>query len=254
MAISFIGSASQGAAGNAASLVVTLPGSMLADDLIIVAGAVGDTANNGLAAPSTGGYTRIGAATIYSNDVNDTNLDLYYKFHNGTDTDITFTPVGGANGANAAVCMVFRGVALVADGGPFDTAVSTTSGISTSNADPPSHNWSGTSGVWTVIAASTGHTGGSGATFTFPANYTTNAVQRAHDDTIDILVGMGYRTNPADPEDPAAFSAATIGTAADNAWAAVTMSLKEALPAVPFHIRSAVQAVALRGIGSLGRV
>lgn len=225
MAITFVNSAVNSSSPNAGT-TVTLPGSMLANDLIIVAAAVGDTANNGMSAPTEGGYTRIGSATIYANATNDTNLDLYYKFHNGSDTTATFADVGGTNASNAAVVMVFRGVQIVANGGPFDTAVSTTSGTGTSNADPPSHDWSGASGVWTVIAASTGHTGGATAAFTFPTGYTTNPAQRAHDDTIDVLVGVGYNSAPADPENPAALTAANIGTAANNAWAAVTMSLK----------------------------
>lgn len=224
MAISFIGSA-VGSSSPSTNTTITLP-TLQAGDLIIIAAAVGDTANNGIPVPT--GYSRVPgvAATIYSNDVNDVNLDLFYKIAVGGDSGavVTLTATGGTNASNAGVAMVFRGVS---PGNPFDTNANTASGISTSNADPPSHNWSGTAGGWTVIAAATGHTGGAGATFTFPTNYTTNAAQRAHDDTIDVLVGMGYRTNPADPEDPGAFTAATIGTAADNAWAAVTMSLKE---------------------------
>lgn len=228
MAISFIASAVGSSSPNTGT-TVTLPGGMAADDLIIVVAGVGDTANNGMAAPTEGGYTRIGSATIYSNDVADCNLDAYYKFHNGSDTTVSFGAVGGTNASNAAVVMVFRGVKLVADGGPFDTTVNTASGVSTSNADPPSHNWSGASGVWTVIGAVTGHTGGSSATFTFPTGYTTNAAQRAHNDTTDVLVGVGYNTSPADPEDPGAFTAANIGTASDNAWAAITVSLAPSL-------------------------
>jgi hypothetical protein len=39
---------------------------------------------------------------------------------------------------------------------------------------------------------------------------------------------MGYRLSGySNPEDPGVFTAATIGTAASNAWAAVTMALKE---------------------------
>jgi hypothetical protein len=55
-------------------------------------------------------------------------------------------------------------------------------------------------------------------------------VQISHNDTVDVLVGMGYNEAPADPENPAAFSAANIGTASANSWCAVTMSL---LPAPP---------------------
>ncbi|GEM_PF-3193691 len=221
-AISFVGSAINSASPNA-DTIVTLPGGMSADDLIIVAAAVGDTVTNGLAAPTEGGYTRIGSATIYSNDVNDVNLDMYYKFHNGSDTTVTFTAVGGSNASDVAVVMVFRGVDTSS---PFDTTVSTSSAINTSNANPPSHNWSGAAGVWAVAVGATGHTGGTTATYTGPTGYTTNFAYRAHNDTIDGLVGVGYKSSPSDPEDPGVFTAATIGTAADNAWAAATISLK----------------------------
>jgi len=230
MAISFIGSAVQSAAGNAASMIVTLPGSMLVNDLIVISAGVGDTANNGLAAPTEGGYTAV-TSTLYSNDVNDTNLDVFYKFHNGTDTTATFTPVGGANGANAAVCMVFRGVMLAAQGGPFFTTSTTATAINTSNADPPAIATA--DNVAVVICASTGHTGGAGATYTNPTNYTADAAFRAHDDTIDVLVGMGFRLSGyANPENPGVFTAATIGTATDNAWAAITIALRAASPNV----------------------
>lgn len=248
-AITFINSAESSSSPNTAT-TVTLPGSMLAGDLIIAAAGVGDTASNGMTV-STAGYQRVPgvAATLYANDVNDTNFDLFYKIHNGSDTTVAFTAVGGTNASNVAVVMVFRGVHTVT---PFDTNANTATGISTSAADPPSHNWSGTSGVWTVIAASTGHTGGTSATFTFPANYTTNAQQLAHNDTIDVMVGMGYRSSPVDPEDPAAFSAATVGTAADNGWAAVTMSINPATaPTVTTQDASSITATGATFNGNL---
>lgn len=227
MAISFIGSSSNSASPTT-DTVVTLPGSMATNDLIIAVAVVGDTADNGLAAPTEGGYTDVlGASDLYSNDVNDCNLDLFYKFHNGTDTTVTFADAGGANASNAAVVMVFRGVALVVDGGPFDTTTVTATGINTSNADPPQIDHTGTAGVWTVIAGASGYGSSGGGTYTFPANYTTNAAQRTHNDTVDVIVGMGYNSAPADPENPGAFTAASVGTVADNAWCAVTMALKE---------------------------
>lgn len=248
-AISFVNSANNSSSPNTAT-TVTLPGSMQTGDLIVVATGVGDTANNGMTV-STSGYTRIPgvAATLYANDTNDTNLDVYYKIHNGTDTTVAFNAIGGTNASNVGLVMVFRGVNTVT---PFDTNANTVTGIDTSSANPPSHNWSGASGAWTVIAASTGHTGGATATFTFPANYTTNAVQRAHNDTIDVLAGMGYRSSPADPEDPAAFTAATIGTASANSWAAVTMSLKPATaPTVTTQDASSITATGATFNGNL---
>jgi hypothetical protein len=213
-----------------ADSVLTLPtGSMVKNDFIILAASVADTVNNALAAPTEGGYTDVIGSTIYSNDVNDVNLNVFYRFWDGVQTTATCTAVGGANASNVLVCMVFRGVALVAHGGPFTTAAQQASGIDTSNADPA--QIATVPGCAVVIVGATGHTGGATATYTNPANYTTNPAVRAHNDTIDGLVGMGYRLSGyANPEDPGVFTAATIGTAADNAWAAVTMALKEAPP------------------------
>lgn len=227
MPISYVGQA-VASSSPTADAVITLPGSMAVNDLIVIAASVADTADNGLAAPTVGGYTDVlGASDLYSNDVNDVCLDLFYKFHNGTDTTATFADVGGSNASNVAVCMVFRGVATVAQGGPFSATPTTATGVSSSDANPPSIATAAGDAV--VIIGATGHTGGATATYTNPANYTTNPAVRAHNDTIDGLVGMGYRLSGyANPEDPGVFTAATIGTAADNAWAAITLALKEA--------------------------
>lgn len=229
MSISYVGQAVQSSSPNA-GMTLTLPtGSMQTGDLILIAVAVGDTTNNALAAPTEGGYVDVVGSTLYSNDVNDVNLNVFYRYWNGSDTTATFAAVGGTNASNVAVCMVFRGVASVAQGGPFSTAATTASGINSSNADPA--QIATATGDCVVIVGATGHTGGAAATYTNPANYTTNAAVRAHNDTIDGLVGMGYRLSGyANPENPGAFTAATIGTATDNAWAAVTMALKEEPP------------------------
>lgn len=225
MAISYVAQAVTSSSPNA-GMTLTLPtGSMTTGDLILIAAAVGDTVNNALAAPTEGGYTDVVGSTLYANDVNDINLNVFYKYWNGTDTTATFAAVGGTNASNVAVCMVFRGMATAAQGGPFNATSTTATGINSSNADPPSIATATDDAV--VIVGATGHTGGATATYTNPTNYTTNAAMRAHNDTIDCLVGMGYRLSGySNPEDPGVFTAATIGTAADNAWAAVTMALK----------------------------
>lgn len=226
MAISYVGQA-VASSSPTANASLTLPtGSMALGDFILVAASVADTVNNALAAPTEGGYTDLVGSTLYSNDVNDVNLNVFYKFWNGTETTATCTNVGGTNASNVLVCMVFRGVASGGAGGPFATTATTATGINTSNANPPSIATA--TGNCVVIVGATGHTGGATATFTNPANYTTNPAVRAHNDTIDGLVGMGYRLSGySNPEDPGVFTAATIGTATDNAWAAVTIALKE---------------------------
>ena len=235
MAISFVGSAANSASPNA-TFSLTLPGGCQTDDLIIAAFAVGDTSASDSNIAVTG-FTEV--ADLFSGtDTNDTDLWVGYRYFVGGDTTVpstgTFTALGGTNASNAAVCMVFRGVATAADGGPFDVTATTATGIDTSNADPPSIDTTGTAGIWTVVVGATGHTGGATAVFaTIPAFYSgTDDVQRAHDDTVDVLIGVAYRTNPGDPENPGAFGASNIGTAANNSWCAVTMALKEAPAAV----------------------
>lgn len=230
--ISFINSASNSVSPNG-TMSVAMPASCTTGDLLLGAWTVGDSpgANTDI---TVTGFTEL-ADLSSTADTNDTELYVGYRYVQSGDTQGmpstgTFTSIGGTNASNAAVVMCFRGVKT---GTPTDTATSTATGENTSNADPPSHNWSGASGVWTVIVCATGHTGGATGAYTAPANYTTNFVQRNHDDTVDVLIGMGYRTNPADPEDPAVCTAANIGTAANNSWNAVTISLAEAPPAVP---------------------
>jgi hypothetical protein len=221
--ISFVQSGNNSSSPNAATTVTISATALL--DLILVAFAVGDTSATD-SDISLSGYTEV-ADLFNGADTNDTDLWVGYKYSTGGETSVgPFTALGGTNASNAAVVMVFRGVATAAQGGPFDTAASSVTGQDSSNADPPSHNWSGAAGVWTVVAGATGHTGGATGTLAAPTNYTTNYVQRNHDDTVDVLVGMGYNAAPSDPEDPGVFTAANIGTAANNSWCAVTMSLK----------------------------
>lgn len=228
-AISFVGSACNSASPNA-TFSVALPGGLQADDFIICAFAVGDSpgADNNLAA---NGYNEL-ADLANTADTGDIELWVGGRYFVGGDTTCpatgTFTAIGGTNASNAACVLVFRGVATVADGGPTDTATTTDNGQDTSDANPPSINTSGTAGIWTVVVGATAHTGGATATYTAPTGYTTNFDQRAHNDNADVLIGMGYNSGPSDPEDPGTFTAATVGTAADNSWAAATIALKAA--------------------------
>ncbi len=229
-AISFIDSAGNSASPNG-TFSVAIPGTCAAGDLLIVGFVVGDTtgADNDLA---VNGFTEISDQSI-ATDTSDVELFTGYRYMVGGDTTVpisgTFTALGGTNASNAAVVMCFRGVKTSGNGGPFDTAATPATGQDSSDANPPSHDWSGAAGVWTVIVGATGHTGGATGAFTCPANYTTNCVQRNHDDNgTDALIGMGYNSSPSDPENPAAFTAANIGTEANNSWAAVTISLSEA--------------------------
>lgn len=230
VAISFIGS-QVGSASPNATFNLTLPGGMQANDLILVAFAVGDTGASD-SDIAVNGFTEV--ADLFSGaDTNDTDLFVGYRYHVGGDTTIptsgNFTALGGTNASNAAVCMVFRGVATSGDGGPFTTTSQTNTGQDSSDANPPQIATTATD--WVVIAGASGCSGGTAPAYTAPTNYTTNAVNRGHDDTVDVVVGMAYRSGGfSNPEDPGTFTGSNIGTAANNSWCAVTMALKEAPP------------------------
>lgn len=229
-AISFIGSACNSVSPNG-TFSVTLPASLQADDFIVGVFAVGDSpgADNILAVT---GYTKLGdqVNTAVTNDVE---MWTGYRFFVAGDTAMpttgTFTALGGTNASNAACVMVFRGVATAAQGGPFTGNTIGANGSASSNPDPAANDAGAGAGDWVVIVGGTSHTGGATGAFTAPTGYTTNFVQRNHDDTVDVLIGMGYRSSGAgNPENPGVMTAANIGTAANNSWAAITITLKEA--------------------------
>jgi hypothetical protein len=222
VAISFVGSA-EGSAISGGDVTLTLP-AMQQGDLVIVAYSIGDNDNLDFnMAMLTADYTEV--ADLFSNAVLDANLGVFWKVMGATpDTTAQVDGQGGADASVAAVAMVFRGVDTTT---PMDVAATTDSGIDTMHANPPSINHNNPSGVWTVIAGASAHTGGSAQTYTFPTGYTTNAVDDSEDDTTDTSVGLGYRTNPSDPEDPGVMTlSGTDG--AGLAWCAVTMALRPA--------------------------
>jgi hypothetical protein len=220
--IEFVGSA-ENSAGNGADVTLTLPATQ-PGDLVIVAYAIGDNDSaNQTMAMVTGGYTSV--ADLFSDDTLDVNLGVFWKVMGSpSETTAIVDGLGGTDAAVAAVAMVFRGVDT---GTPMDVTATTDTGIDTGIANPPSINHNNPSGVWTVIAAGTVHSGGAAITYTFPTGYTTNAVDDGETDTTDVTVGMGYRTNPSDPEDPGSITP-SVADGVTFAWAAVTMALRPA--------------------------
>jgi hypothetical protein len=229
VAISWIGGTS-GNAQNAGAVTLTLPGSMAVDDLILIAYSCGDDDfTQPTLSMSTAGYTELTTSTLsVDGGANaDGNLAVFYKFHNGSDTQAISNVSGtGTDSSNALALQVFRGVATVAQGGPLEIAIATaTNTTPAGDPDPPSVSGFDQATAVVVIAGATG--GATTPTLTAPTNYTTNAVLDAHTtETVRAGVGLAYREDPADPEDPGAFTSSAAG-----AWAAATMVLKEA-PAV----------------------
>lgn len=221
-----------GNAINAGSITLTLPGGMAVNDLIVVALGAGDDDFTGLAlAMTTAGYTELTTATCEADGGTggDGVLAVFYKFHNGTDTDAVTTASGmGTDSSTAAALQVFRTVATVGQGGPLEIALVEAEGTSGGDPNPPqvSGFTEATSAV--VVAAALGSA--AALTMTAPTNYTTNYLQATGNDTFDTTVGLAYRlTGAADPEDPGVFTDSGAGVA----WCAATFVLKEAPACVP---------------------
>jgi hypothetical protein len=225
VAISFVGSA-EGSATDGADVTLNLPASQQ-NDLVIVAYAIGDNDNvNFTMAMVTADYTPV--ADLFSDDLFDTNLGVFYKKMGATpDTTAVVDGQGGTDAAVAAVAMVFRGVDTTT---PMDVAATTNTGLDSFHPDPPSINHNNPSGVWTVIAGASGHNLGAAGTYTFPTGYTTNALEDGENDTSDVTVGMGYKESPADPEDPGVMTHSGIDNVGYS-WCAVTMALRPAIAA-----------------------
>lgn len=219
MAITFQQKASNGAA-NAGPVTVTFTSTPLANDLILfyyVDGAVSDKAM-----PAIAGYTM--QNELYANGTNDVNSALYWKYSDGTETNVVGPDMSGTVDGVSGSVMIFRGVALAGDGGPFSTAATTATGTTNGNADNPSI----ATAAGDVVVLCAGAAAAIIGTWTAPANYTTNAdLGVAGVDTSDARSAMAYRTSGySNPEDPPAW--AMSGTS--HSYTAVTLALKEAPP------------------------
>jgi hypothetical protein len=230
MAISYVGGTTAVSVGNtdvSADLTALTGGSDSAPidgDLVIFAYNIADADNVDLnPVMVTAGYTEV--ADLFGNGTQDANLATFYKYM-GAVPDTTAVGEGSLGGTDTAIeatVMVFRGVRNAADGGPFRVASTTATGTTVGDPDPPSISGR-VVGDWAVIVGACAHTANVDGTFTGPTNYTTDFLTVGNQDTTDGIIGMGYRTDPASPEDPGLITTATAATG----WCAVTMLLAEA--------------------------
>ena len=224
MAISFVGSA-ENSAIDGADVTLTLP-AMNQNDLVVVAYAIGVVTDENMAMV-TAGYTEV--ADLYADNILglDTNLGVYWKVMGATpDTTAVVDGLGGVDASVAAVCMVFRDVDTTT---PMDVTPTTATAADTMHPDPPSIDFLDAA-AWTVIVGASGHDLGGAGTYTFPTGYTTNAIDRGSDDVNDITVGIGYRTTPADPENPAVMTHSGTDSTIYSSGA-VTLALRPAAAA-----------------------
>ena len=224
-----------------ADATLTYPGTLAIDDLLILAVGVGDNDNVNIDMAVTTriqvgtGWTLIPESDIHVNGAtSDTDLGVYYKYYAGADSSVVVNGAssGGSDSSHACVLKAFRGVKLEADGGPFDVTPVAASSTTGTAADPGSIDTTGTAGIWVVIAGAIAHTAGSAVTMTMPTNYTSNPAFRSHNDTTDVTVGMGHRSDPGDPENPGTMTLSS--TTGATGWAALTMALSQSVPPVVF--------------------
>jgi hypothetical protein len=223
VAITQVGGTNGGAA-NAGAVTLTLPGSMAVNDLIIVAYGNGDNdATNPSLTMTTAGYTNLLGSTLHGNNAGgDASLAIFYKLHNGSDTQAVCAAGGtGTDSASGAALQVFRGVDTST---PFEVTSTTATGTTGGDPNPPSIS-TFTEATSAVVIAGAVASATSPLTLTAPTNYTTNPQNGTGTDTFSISTGLAYRLSGAsDPEDPGVFTDSGAGVG----WAAVTMVLKVA--------------------------
>jgi hypothetical protein len=201
-------------------------GLLALNDLIIVAWSCGDDDfTQPTLAMTTSGYTELTTTTLSADGgtAGDGNLAVFYKYWDGVDTTAVTAASGtGTDSSNASACQIFRGVALLADGGPLEIGIQVASNTTGGDPDPP--QVSGFTEATAVVVIAGASSGASAGAYTAPTNYTTNAqMTDAAAETFRASVGLAYREDPADPENPGVFNGAHTG-----AWCAATMVLKEA--------------------------
>lgn len=225
MAIAYVQQGSQGAI-NAGACTITTSATSAGDFVLLVAGD-GDTTDNVMGTPTApaSGWTDAGSSEQYSNQTVDANARLWYIYPSAGTT--TFTVPGTGGGTNCGSCaalMVFSGVASVAQGGPFSTAITKTTGTG-ANPDSPSIATTSTDFVVSAVVGTHATTMG---TYTAPTNYTTNAnLGTAGNDTNASRAGMAYRASGfANPEDPGSWTLST--SVSTDGWCSYTVALKAA--------------------------
>lgn len=214
MALSYVNGAE--AQGASADFDLTLPGSLLEGDLVVIGcGFVGTADGN--PGVTTSGYTEI--ADLYSDDDRDANLAVAWKLMGATpDTIATIKGSGSATNAAVAVCHVWRGADPTT---PIDVTTTTDGGIDSAVFNSPSITPVTTGAVVLSIGLSTSTT--VDTAITAPTGYT-NKVDVTYDPGNAALIGIASKAWLSGAEDPATWTAISTGT--PESWAAATVAIR----------------------------
>jgi len=195
MAIAQVASAN-GQANNGGDPVLNF-GSCSSNDLILIACGIGDNDSvNQTMAMVTAGYTLVPGTELFADSTQDVNFAVFYKIADGSETTATFNGLGGTDAACAACCTIYSGVDTTT---PFDVAATTATFTNTFSPDPPSIDYTTSSGVWVVIVGAASHTQNTTG-FTAPSGYSGQSQLTL--DTSNCSVFHMNNPTPADPEDP----------------------------------------------------
>lgn len=218
MAIALRGSASNTGL-NGANLTVTFPGGVVQGDVVIAAYAEsGNFEPDHDMSVVEGGYLKV--ADLFADDVLEVSLGVFIKVVSGTpDASVTFVGHAFTDASVAGVVFVLSGVNGAS---PQDVAATTATGINSGDADPPAIT-TVTANSWVVaIGANTDFNGPAA-----PSGYSDSLLASGPFDSIPVQILIARKAiGTPTTEDPGVM--AITGDDANDAWAAVTMAMREA--------------------------
>lgn len=215
MAISFVGSQTSDASA-VNDLVVLLPAGLQQGDLVVVIGVQRNTTND-LWSEGSGTWTK--DADLFSSDSRVSNFAAFHKVMGATpDSSVTISQDGSAAGM-CGVASAYRGVDQTT---PLDAAVTTATGINSSEANPPSIT-TVTDNAWVVACG--GSSTGASPTLGAPTGYSNATMVKAANTNACLYIASKAIT-PAGAEDPGNFTNSTTG--ASDSWEACSFALRPA--------------------------
>lgn len=192
-----------------------------AGDFVIVAFAASVGTAGATLSYRISGYTQ--QADLYSNDTEDTELQVGTKFMTATpDTSVTIT--GGSGNAAHAYMIAVHVWRNVDTGTPMDTAATTASGTNSLLVNPAAIT-PVTAGAQIIVVGAGAHTGG---VDTYTAGYLSNFRTNGSDDNDDVIIGIGSVAWTSGAYDPAAWTSSQADNVAFS-WASATLALRPAL-------------------------
>lgn len=244
MSITLVGSATGEGDSVAGNYDVTLPGGVLAGDIVIVAtGFASPNATDEAPGVTTGGYTE--EAELYVTDSRAVNLSLNWKIMGSTpDTVVNCIASANIGYAGVSCVQVWRGVNQLT---PMDVTMTTATGNNSPTPNSPTITPVTKGAIVLSIGGYIGYSstlagGEEDTTVTEPTGYSNVAFESRYGVTAAFHVGIASKAwSGSGAEDPGAWSGITMTNNAANCWAAATIALRPALSLLPVSTISKMQ-------------